>query len=129
MWKLRREQLRVLEGAARRAFEERLAAHLRTYFPGQCQALGEAGVREAIVYGVGRAARWGFTGEREVCKYLNLMFTFGRDFDTDPALPWAAWNLGLGSPPSQRMARLYQAALAREARGRGFLAGRESRDE
>ena len=36
-----------------------------------------------VQYGIKRAAVYGFTAKRDVCKYIDLMILFGRDFDTD----------------------------------------------
>jgi hypothetical protein len=37
--------------------------------------------------GVLRAKAYGIQAERDMVKYLNLMFVFGRDFDTEFELP------------------------------------------
>jgi hypothetical protein len=67
-----------------------MVVHLNKFFPEHCAALKEAGTREAIRYSVTRAAHYQIVTERDVCKYTDLMFAFGRDFDQDPELPWAA---------------------------------------
>lgn len=117
MLKLREEQMLVLARASQQAFEDRALAHVHQYFTSRCEVLGTEGVREALQHGIERARSYGFTSERNLCKYLNLMFTFGLNFDLDPELPWAAELLGLGGAPSRRMARLYETALAQEAAG------------
>ena len=43
-----------------------------------------------IRYGVERAGSYGIGTERDVCKYIDLMFAFGRDFDKNQDLPWAS---------------------------------------
>lgn len=110
-FKIRPEQLRALEMSPRRVFEARMAAHLESFFEDQCARLGEGGQRSAIRYGLSRARRHGLTREREVCKYIDLMFTFGRDFDTRPDLDWVPEVLELNCRPSVKMKRLMDAAL------------------
>jgi hypothetical protein len=67
-----------------------MEVHLRTFFPERCAELGEDGVRGAVAYALARAAQYDITSERDVCKFLNLMFVYGFSFDVDPELPWAA---------------------------------------
>ena len=69
--------------------------HLGKFFPAACAALGEEQVRRVVRYGIERAASHGVTRERGVCAWVDLMFTFGRDFDRDPDLPWASEGNGL----------------------------------
>jgi hypothetical protein len=39
---------------------------------------------------VDRAKVYDIDSERDVCKYIDIMYTFGRDFDIDPEIPWAS---------------------------------------
>ena len=100
---LRREQIQAFEDFLLKQFEDRTLAHLREFFPDQCNALDEPQLREGIRSGIRRAEGYGFSSKRDLCKYLNLMFTFGRVFDTDPELPWAAKILNLQGLPSKKM--------------------------
>jgi hypothetical protein len=81
-------QLNAMRTAGRRHFEARMTVHLNTYFPEQCDALGDVGVLDAVSHGIERASTYGLRSQRDVCKYIDLMFTLGRDFDVDPRLPW-----------------------------------------
>ncbi len=92
-----------------------MTAHLGRCFPARCREMGPAMVRELIRYGITRAARYGIEAQRDVCKYIDVMIVFGRDFDEDPAHPWAQSILG---DPSLRHAmvrveNLYEAAKSR----------------
>ena len=90
MWTIRQEQMKKFETAAVRSFEQRLLAHLREVFPAQYSQLGEPGVRELIRYGMQRAAFYGIRSEKDVSRYISLMLTLGRDFDSDAHLSWAS---------------------------------------
>jgi hypothetical protein len=46
-------------------------------------------VRQVVRQGVTRAEAYGFTNRGPIRFYLELMFTLGSRFDTDPQLPWA----------------------------------------
>lgn len=87
---IQKKQMEVLGNHMRKQFENELVAHLNFYFPDKCNALGETGVRKMIRYGIARAKKYGIVIEYPVSRYINLMFTLGKNFDTDPALPWAA---------------------------------------
>jgi hypothetical protein len=108
---VRTAQLEALGASVQQHFEERLMAHLERFFPQPCVILGEFGLRQLCQEGIARARAYGLRSERDLCKYLNLMFVFGCDFDHEQ--PWAAEILQLGSAPGRRMERLYQAALER----------------
>jgi hypothetical protein len=70
-------------------FEDKMVAHLGEFFAEQCRELGEPRLRAVIRLGIARAASHDITSERDVCKYLNMMFAWGHDFDTDPSFEWA----------------------------------------
>jgi hypothetical protein len=114
---IRETQMTKLTELSRRKFEDRVAAHLTRCFPADCRALGESGLQEVIGYGIQQAAKHGFELERDVCKYIDVMFTFGRDFDRHPDLPWAAQILEDDSfkNPTARMERLFSEARQRSA--------------
>jgi hypothetical protein len=88
--RVRAEQMVALESSPRGVFERWVEAHLERCFPDHCSRLrGDSGVRDFIAHGIERARVHGITSQREVCKYIDLMVTLGRDFDTDLALSWA----------------------------------------
>ena len=120
---IRPDQMRVLAEEAMRRFENRALKHLRTHFPDQFEALGESSVREAIRYGLDRAGSYGFEYEDEVGWYIDLMFLFGREFDRDPKIPWAADILG--DPelflPGMKAEALLEAACEHEHQATGLV--------
>jgi hypothetical protein len=105
-------QLDVFEEAQARGFEDRMVSHLGEFFPEQCETLGEPAVRELIRYGIERAAAYEMVGERDVCKYVDLMMALGRDFDRD--IQWAAAILTVHreKSPSYKVERLCEEAVA-----------------
>ena len=112
MLTIRKEQLAVFGPLGKKAFEDRMLAHLHKFFPEQCKALDEHKLRETIQYGTQRAASYRITSERDVCKYIDLMIFYGRDFDKDTNLPWAQsilQNKNIRNP-SAKVERLYKAA-------------------
>jgi hypothetical protein len=114
---IRPAQLSVFSELELRRFEDWMAHHLRKFFPAQCDALGEAGAIETIRYGMKRAAHHGFKSRRDVCKYIDLMMSLGRDFDTDERTGWAAGILARGGDRSATMRALF-AAGSRELKKR-----------
>lgn len=112
MLRIRKEQMDVFRQYMLEQFEDKMVVHLNKYFSGRCAELGEDGVRETIRYGISQAEKYGIVIESDVSRYINLMFTFGRDFDKDPTLSWAAKILNdhdlIGR--RQKMDALYEAA-------------------
>ena len=116
MLTIRKEQLAVFGPLGKKAFEDRMLVHIKKIFPEQSETLGEPKLRETIQYGTQRAAAYRITSERDVCKYIDLMILYGRDFDKDPNLPWAQsilQNQAIRNPTS-KIERLYKAAKKQE---------------
>lgn len=118
---IRDQHLHAFAAAALEDFEARMAAHARRFFPYVCGRLGEGRTREVIRRGLGRAHAHGLSTERELCLYLNLVFTFGPDFDVDPRLPWPARILRdpAVSTAAERIERLYEAGKQHASHGAG----------
>jgi hypothetical protein len=114
---IRKEQMSALAGNAAADFENRMVVHLKKCFPAECEKLQEQRVRETIRYGMDRAAQYGVKTERDVCKYIDVMMVFGRDFDQRADLPWAAQILNdmVLKTPTARIERLVEVAKERLA--------------
>lgn len=119
MLSLRPPQLEALGHARRVELEQRLHAHVCRTLPATTRGMSDAEIRDAVHHGVSRALAHGIDTERGVCKYVNLVFVLGRDFDRDPRLPWAREILE-GARVHRGLSTielLYREALAHEARG------------
>jgi hypothetical protein len=102
---LRNEQLAVFQQEAGRRFAERVVLHVGRFFPERCEELGEGGIKEWVTHGIARAQSHRITKRGNVRRYIDLMFTLGRDFDLDPDLPWAGTILR-GAPERSETARV-----------------------
>jgi hypothetical protein len=114
MLTIRKEQVEALSAAGVENFIDRAAEHVGKFFPEHVKALSGERLREDIRYGITRAASHGIVAERDVCKYIDLLFAFGRDFDTDMGLDWAQAILG-GSEmddPTEKADMLYNQGMA-----------------
>ncbi len=100
---IRREQMARFGQNERQKFEVWMFDHLGRFFPRQCAAAGEDGVRKMIREGIERAAEHGIKSRRGVCKYLDLMFALGRDFEKDSRFPQAENILRQPIPPDTRV--------------------------
>lgn len=90
MLTIRKEQLAAFGKPALKAFEGHVVVHVKKYFPGECEKLGAEKVQEFVQFGTQKAATYGIVAERDVCKYIDFMMVYGREFDVDPKLPWAS---------------------------------------
>lgn len=88
MLRITPEQTQALGEAAFRLFRERLDEHLRLVFQAHCTALG-ARLGQFVEQQVERADGRGAAGERSVCRYVDLTFAFGADFEEDPEPAWS----------------------------------------
>ena len=91
-------------------FEDRLTIHIYNHFPDKCKEMDDARVRTIIQEGILRAYQYEITSERDIAKYIHLIFAFHENFDRDPKLPWAAKILNDDTlvGPSTRMECLFQ---------------------
>lgn len=113
MLKMRPEQMDEFARNSERDFEDRLAAHLRECFPEECAEFEEDDLLDEIAYGMRRAEAHGFESELDVCRYVDLMFAFGAEFDTArgfESLQAVLYDESIESP-TERMDRLYEAAM------------------
>jgi hypothetical protein len=111
MLAIRREQMEVFHDAERKNFEDWMIDHVNRFFPKQSRLLSQGEMRETIRHGIRRAAAYGITSQRDVCKYIDLLVVFGRDLDTDGQYPWAGDTLRQPLESEARVTALQQAAV------------------
>ena len=106
---IREVQKDILAAAS---FHAWLVDHARRFFAAQCHELGPVGTRAFIGETVQCARLHGLADGPDICRYLDLAFTFGGGFDR--ALPWAQAILGAadGRASVITMDRLFDAAMA-----------------
>ncbi|MGH9903083.1 MAG: hypothetical protein ACRD68_14850 [Pyrinomonadaceae bacterium] len=103
---IRQEQMNVFSLHMLEGFVGRVAAHLREWFPGQCDVLDEPALREVVRGGVRRAGQYGIRTEFDVWRFVDLMFFYGRDFDAEfPAAVAILADDDLGG--NEKVNRLY----------------------
>jgi hypothetical protein len=87
MFLIRREQMAALAAASRERFKAEVIDHLRKHFPRLCAAMGDERVCHTVGDGFERAFAYGIRMERDLCRFVELMFVYGERFDE--TLPWA----------------------------------------
>lgn len=103
--KISTNQFAAFERAAGRNFEDTMVTHLAEFAPGHAAALGNPALRQLVKTGIARAKRVGFDMRGPARFYIELMVTFGSDFDTDPLLPWTHYLRARVEPDPLRRAR------------------------
>jgi hypothetical protein len=106
-------QLATLHDDAQRTYADDLVAHVKEFFPAHA-ALGDVQLRRVVDRAIARANLHGFTSERNICLYLDLMLLYGADVDVDPQYPWFAEILADPAfpHPTLRVDHLTNTALA-----------------
>src|SRR5438045_8647207 len=107
---IRAAQMSIFSQLEVQKFEEWLLLHLKKFFPRQYKASSERQLRQTIQYGIKRAEAYDVKTRRDVCKYIDLMIVFGRDFDIDDRYPWAREILGRRRNSSAKMRAVLEAA-------------------
>ena len=80
--------MRALGLASRENLVEQIVEYLRESLPRQTRAYGDPEVYAIARYAIGRAAAYRIERRIDVYRWVNLMFSHGFKFDTDPKLPW-----------------------------------------
>jgi hypothetical protein len=88
MLTISREQMHIFSKAPLDQFVDWMLVHLRKFFP-SCRRADDTDLRKVIKHGIERAGSYEIRTRRDVCKYIDLMVTFGLDFDRDKRFPWA----------------------------------------
>jgi hypothetical protein len=114
MWTIRQGQVDAFKQVATNNFESRMVEHIAKFFPKQLVALGEQTARQTIQYGIQRAEAYGIVAERDVCKYVDLVFLFGRDFDKEYVWAQNALTDEEVPEPAVRIGDLYELAKSLE---------------
>jgi hypothetical protein len=109
---IRLAQMETFSQVEIQKFEDWMVSHLNKFFPRECNSVGEPHLRDLIQHGIKRAAEHGITKERDICKFIDLMLVFGRDFDTDARSPWAHEILRTEKRPGSKVQALHDAAIA-----------------
>lgn len=117
---IRQEQIQALAGQLLDSFADRLTEELMRDFPEQSMELNRQEVRDAIDFGCKKAMGYGLDLQKDLATYVYLMFTFGRDFDSDPAFGWTAEYLGQIRRDPAAFQRLVSAAGQFEHVGGGL---------
>ena len=86
---IRNEQMKALSEVMLKGFEDGMVRYLEKRFPQNCSPKDEPAVRESIQKGIERAREYGITTEYDIARYIELMYLFSEDFDTNHATPWA----------------------------------------
>ncbi len=84
MLRIRPEQMQKFDDESLQRFENDMWGYFQEYAPQMCKAAKEENVRLTIRKGIRKAKTYGFENRGPVRFYIELMFTFGCDFDTDP---------------------------------------------
>jgi hypothetical protein len=113
MLTIRKEQFAVLAHLEARKFEKWMLVHLKRFFPTQCALFGDQRIKEMVRHAIQRAPIYGITSKRDVCKYIDVMIFFGREFDSDERSRWAGNILRRRGEPGVKLQRLLTAAKLR----------------
>jgi hypothetical protein len=87
--RVREAQMKALESADKKSFENRTYVWLCKHWPDETNALGEAAVRDRIRKGTKCAQSYGLETEYQICTFLNLEFLYGPQFHTNEEHKWA----------------------------------------
>jgi len=114
MLSVRPIQVKVFEEAAWRQFEDEMVVHVKKspIRARLCKTIGDEQLRVAIRQAIKRAGIYGFSYRGPVRLYIELIFLFGSDFDTDPQYPAIAKLLRAPGDQMERAEQIHQWVLS-----------------
>ncbi len=113
---IRKEQWDALTEYSRKRAEDRYVKLFFRRYPDESEQMGEPGLRRRITRGMQRCRFHGITDAQHVEQFIDMMFTWGDNFDTSPERPWAARALGADVHADMKMRQLaINATAAQEA--------------
>ncbi len=86
---IRREQMAILERAVTARFAENAVRHFHDTLPAQAEAMGDTMLRDLVHAGMVKGKSYGLQDEYDYLRLMNLMFTFGVDFEQTAEFTWA----------------------------------------
>lgn len=118
---IRTEQMKVYEDDALRRFEDEMVVHSKEFTPRLCKVLGDEQLRVALRQAMKRADTYGFANRGPIRLYIELMFLYGSDFDTDPQYPALGEILNAPEEQMMRAEQIYEGILDYQGKvsGRG----------
>jgi hypothetical protein len=90
MLKISKGQEDAIATSARASFAEQMRLLVRRHYPERTSSMSDVELTRAIDKGITNAMGYGIDIQRDVERYIYLMFALGFDFDRDAsAAPWA----------------------------------------
>lgn len=89
MLRLSASQIKALDEAAARRFQQRMVQHIRRYFPEQCSILSADEIVMQVERNIASAKAYGITEKRDVCRYLNIVMAMGGSAAAMEEQAWA----------------------------------------
>jgi len=108
---IRKEQMKAFGNDALRRFEDEMVVHSKEFTPRLCKVLGDEQLRVALRQAMERANIYGFTNRGPIRLYIELMFLYGNDFDTDPQYPALGDVLNAPGDQMLRAEQIYEGIL------------------
>ncbi len=89
MLRISRNQMEDFAREAREDFHDRAVAQAQERFPKHRRVLGQAQFEQAVRQAVDNAGAYGFSLERTILRYLDVVFMLGSGFACDSQYLWA----------------------------------------
>ena len=106
-----KDQMKAFDDAALLRFENEMMVHSHRFTPQLSKVLGKEQLRGALRQAIHRATTHGFTNRGPIRLYVELMFLFGSDFDTDPQYLRIAEALPSSADQMERAEVIYKIVL------------------
>ena len=86
---IRGAQMKEFEALQRQSFGQTTLDFIRQSYPQLCANFGDDALRDMVAQSLRKAREHNITSQADILRYINVMFTLGCDFETDPDYRWA----------------------------------------
>lgn len=89
MLEIRSEQMEFLQQTVLDDFVARMVAHLHRVFPDRCRELGSERTGQLVRLNHQQAAVYGICSERDVCAFVDVLFSLHKEDASGEDMQWA----------------------------------------
>ncbi|HEV3251851.1 MAG TPA: hypothetical protein VGZ71_12905 [Puia sp.] len=90
MFTIKTQQLEIFSKHMASNFFKETRSHIKKNFTLATKNMSDKMIDDIISHGIEKSASYNIVERRNVFKYTEYMFCFGKDFDTDPSTAWAS---------------------------------------
>lgn len=103
MMTIRKAQIDALSVYVRKSFEQNSANYLKMKYLDKTRNMNGEEILQFIRQGIEKAAGYNINERNDILPFLEYMFCYGNDFETNPANEWATEIFNISNLPGDEI--------------------------